>query len=296
MGAICFVGSSFPPEDGHLHGEIKDLLLAEGLLHSLLDEAVDAGINLADFSQGLEDLGVVLKGVEGSVLVPLNDQLPAGLGSQLLQLVIKMEILPADGAFLALAGLLATGFEGKGEEVVLASIAPDAHSQETSLLGDFPETGHHLFRVGSGLEDQVGDDPVELVNSLEGGLTIVDADLEALPLLPLIDVIANTESVDVVSEEVASGLDHLLAEVSGQVGAVFGLEADGVGDESACSAADLVDVPGLVELEHVDEGVVEGLHDRVVAGVGGGYSVPEGLGLLDGARLRLVLHKICYRN
>lgn len=183
-----------------------------------------------------------------------------------------MEILPADGflALLSLDGLFAAGFGGEGEEVALVSVTPDADSQEASLFGDFPEAGHHFLGIGSGLEDQVGDDPVELVDSLEGGLTIVDADLEALSLLPLVDVITNTESVDVVSEEVAGGLDHLLTEVSGQVGAVFGLEADGVGDESACSAADFVDMPGLVEFEHVDEGVVEGLHDRVIAGVGGG--------------------------
>lgn len=89
----------------------------------------------------------------------------------------------------------------------------------------------------------------------------MNADLQALSLLPLVDVVTDTESVDIVSEEVACGLNHLLTEVCGQVGAIFGLEADGVGDESACSASHFVDVLGLVKSEHVGEGVVEGLHD-----------------------------------
>lgn len=89
----------------------------------------------------------------------------------------------------------------------------------------------------------------------------MDADFKALSFLPLVNVIANTEPVDVVSDEVAGRLDHLLTEVCGQIGAVFGLKADGVGDEPACSATDFVDMPGLVEFEHVDEGIIECLHD-----------------------------------
>lgn len=60
---FVLLGSSLPPEDGHLHGEVKGLLLAEGLLHSLLNEGIDAGINIAHFSQGLQDLGFELKRV-----------------------------------------------------------------------------------------------------------------------------------------------------------------------------------------------------------------------------------------
>lgn len=98
-------------------------------------------------------------------MVPLNDQLPAGLGSQLLQLVIKMESLPADGGltldFLA-------DLAGEVEEVALAFVTPDAYTQKASLFGDFAKAGHHFARVRGGLQDQVGNDPVELVDSLEG--------------------------------------------------------------------------------------------------------------------------------
>lgn len=69
---------------------------------------------------------------------------------------------------LALDRLFAADFVGEGEEVTLALVTPDADSQEASLLGDLPETGHHLAWVGSGLEDQVGNDSVELVDGLEG--------------------------------------------------------------------------------------------------------------------------------
>lgn len=45
-------GSSLPPEDGHLDGEVKDLSLAECLLHFLLHFTIDLGIDIANFSQG----------------------------------------------------------------------------------------------------------------------------------------------------------------------------------------------------------------------------------------------------
>jgi len=120
---------SFPSEDGHLDGEVEDALAAEGLLDLLLGEAGDALVDLTDLAQALGHLRVELKVVHRGVLLPLHHELPAGLGAQLLELVIEVEVLPAAGLLLALLGL-----GGKVEEVALGLVSPDGNTQKASLI------------------------------------------------------------------------------------------------------------------------------------------------------------------
>ena len=281
------ISCSFLSEYGHLRREGQDMLAHKSLLNFLLHIRHDSRIQLRDTLDDIHQLRITLKSIQRRSLLPLHHHLPTGFLSQLLQLVVQVEIVTNIGYRLSQRSF---GLHGEVQKITVFLITPHRHTQQTFLIGDLVHRLHHLVRISSVHKDQITDNSVELVGRLEHALPVMDPDLQTLPLHPFVKIVLKAQFIGIASQIIPRHLHHLLTEISRQVSALLILEAQSIGNHLTNPAPNFVDVLRLGDLHHAGESVVEGLHSRIKSCIDGSQTVPHDLELLYRGVFGLVQH------
>lgn len=115
------ISCSFLSEYGHLRREGQDMLAHKSLLNFLLHIRHDSRIQLRDTFDDIHQLRITLKSIQRRSLLPLHHHLPTGFLSQLLQLVVQVEIVTNIGYRLSQRSF---GLHGEVQKITVFLITP----------------------------------------------------------------------------------------------------------------------------------------------------------------------------
>ena len=102
------------------------MLAHESLLNFLLHIRHHRRIQLRDTLDDIHQLRITLKSIQRRCLLPLHHHLPTGFLSQLLQLVVQVEIIADIGNRLSQRSF---GLHGEVQKIAAFLVAPDRHTK-----------------------------------------------------------------------------------------------------------------------------------------------------------------------